>query len=157
MDWQEIALHFEPDGFLRDIYVPDSSIEDWQAIWTFLTGDPDRLTFSVDGVPTVPPRTVAEVFAAGQDHSVLVSYALGNQVLNCHFFDEAEIEFDIDPRQVDGQDAADELTGFMTTIGRLISKPVILTQENDQAAMIARFDPETGSVEWNLTSIVQAR
>jgi hypothetical protein len=157
LNWQDIAGHFAPDGTLRDIYVFDTTMEDWEAVWVFLTSDLDRLTFSVDDVPATPPETVVEVFAAGRDHSVLASYVLGSQILNCHFFDEAEIEFDIGPRQVDRLEPAHALADFMTAIGRLVSKPVILTEENDQTAVIARFDPDAGSVEWNSGSVTTAR
>jgi hypothetical protein len=153
MDWKDIAPCFEPDGSLRDIYIIDSSTQDWQTIWMFLTHDPDRLTFSIDGLQTDPPGTVDGVFAVGLEHSVVASYALGKQTINCHFFEKSEIEFDLDPRDVSGTDDVDTLGQFMAVLGQLVSKPVILTQENDQAAVIARFDPKAGKVEWSRNSV----
>jgi superfamily I DNA and/or RNA helicase len=148
MDWQDVSLWFDQDGFLRDIYILESSIQDWQIIWESLIEDRNRLNFSVDGLQEDPPETVESVFASRLEHSAQASYTLGKQTINCHFFDPSEIEFDFDPRDVHGPAELDDLVNFMVELGRLVSKSVILTHENDPAALIARFDPKTSSIEW---------
>lgn len=150
--WTEIAQHFERDGSLRDIYVVDTDMADWQAIWGLLARNPDQLTFSIDGDSAATPEAVADVFAIGEEHSVVASYALGRQTINCHFFCVSEIEFDVDPRDIDGLDDVDALGRFMTMLGQATLKPVILTHENSQTAVIARFDPIASKVEWGQSS-----
>lgn len=150
--WREIAPHFERDGSLRDIYIIDTDMSDWQAIWSLLARNPDQLTFSIDGDLAVTPEAVADVFAIGEEHNVVASYSLGRQTINCHFFCVSEIEFDVDPRDIDCLDGANALGRFMRMLGQATLKPVILTHENSQAAVIARFDPIASKVEWHQNS-----
>jgi hypothetical protein len=147
MDWHLAAPDFDDDGALRDIYILGTTIEDWQAVWTFLRGEGERLTFTVDGTLQEPPEAVGDIFAQG-NAGFLASYRRGGQVLNCHFFDLGEIEFDLSPRDVDGPEAVDTLVQFMGALGRVTAKPVILTMENSREAVIARFDPLNGEVTW---------
>jgi len=151
LDWQAIAGHFASDGTLRDIYVFDTSMADWEAVWRLLAGSRDRLTFYIDGVLSEPPATVTEIFDVGTDHSVLATYCASDLTVNCHFFTPSEIEFDVDPRQIDGLDAIEVLARFIAAIGETTSKPVVLTEENDQSMVIAWFDPKAGAIEWKHT------
>jgi hypothetical protein len=131
---------------LRDIYVFGTSMEDWESVWKLLAGGRDRLTFSVDGVVSEPPTTAADVFAIAGKHSVLAAYAGGGFTINCHFFTPAEIEFDIDPREMGGRDAGEAIVRFIAAIGEATRKPVVLTEENDRSTVIACFDPKTGVI-----------
>lgn len=81
MDWLRIAPDLTPDGSLRDIYVLDTTFDDWACVWQTLTGDPDRLAFAIDGEAVEPPASVREVFNLGRAHSVCASYTLGKQRL----------------------------------------------------------------------------
>ena len=146
LNWRYIAGHFSPDGTLRDIYVFETSMEDWESVWKLLAGGRDRLTFSVDGVASEPPTTAAEVFAAAAKHSVLAAYAEGGFTINCHFFTPSEIEFDIDPREISNPEAGEAIARFIAAIGEMTSKPVVLTEENDRSMVIACFDPKTGVI-----------
>jgi len=47
--------------------------------------------------------------------------------LNCHFFQNDDIELDLDPREVTGQAQLDALLEFMRDIGRTTSASVVLT------------------------------
>lgn len=148
MDWSRIAPEFQYDGSLRDIYILDTSQEDWARVWAFLSTDPCRLSFSVDSATVTPPADVIEVFRLSRDHSLCASYALGKQRLNCHCFIEEEVELDLDPRDVDGPAEAERLEQFLADLGRATSKEVRLTPENAPASVIARYDPTTGRVSW---------
>jgi hypothetical protein len=148
MDWRLAAPDFEDDGALRDIYILGTTIDDWQAVWTFLCGEGERLAFTVDGIAQEPPDAIDDIFARRGETGCLAAYRLGGQVLNCHFFDIGEIEFDLSPRDVDGPEAVDTLVQFMGALGRVTAKPVILTMENSREAVIARFDPLNGEVTW---------
>src|SRR4051794_16513063 len=102
MDWSDIARALEAEGSLCDIYIFDTSLNDWASVWSALLTDPNKLSFTVDGELTTPPLDVAEAFRLGRNHAVCGSYAVGKQRLNCHFFIEEEVEFDLDPRDVCG-------------------------------------------------------
>ena len=148
MDWSQIAPDFEHDGSLRDVYILDTSLDDWASVWAALLVDPNAMSFTVDGEARTPPLDVAEAFRLRPDHAICASYALGKQRLNCHFFEKEEVEFDLDPRDVDSLAEADRLTQFLTVLGRATSKEVRLTPENEPDAVIARYIPATGQVVW---------
>ena len=148
MDPRLAAPDFDDDGALRDIYVPDTTIADWQAVWDILREDAEQLMFAMDGTALEPPESVSDIFARRGAHGFLASYRLGRVLLNCHFFTVEEIEFDLDPRDVDGPDDVAALAQFMAALARATAKAVILTMENSQQAVIARFDPVADRVDW---------
>lgn len=117
-------------------------------VWDVLIAAPDGLAFKVDGEIMMPPATVEDVFRLGGSHSVLASYTLGKQRLNCHFFIKEEVEFDLDPRDVDGPIEAERLGHFLSLLGRATFKEVRLTPENEPQSIIARYDPHAGSIIW---------
>jgi hypothetical protein len=156
MDWSQIAPDFKPDGSLRDIYILGASIDDWALIWNVLTTS-DRLAFDVDGIARTPPADVREAFALHASHSVTACYRLGRQRLNCHFFVEEEVEFDLDPGDVDGLVEAERLGQFLVDLGRMTSKEVRLTAENEREAVIARYSPTSDSVVWSRAPYLHAR
>ncbi|TNC10550.1 hypothetical protein FF100_23110 [Methylobacterium terricola] len=150
MTWSRIAAAFNYHGALLDIYVLETSHQDWARVWDLLRAKPERLTFEIDGQAKPPPAEVAEVFNFYPARSVLVSYRLGKQRLNCHFFTEEEIEFDLDPRDVDSLLEADRLVGFLNALGRATMKEVLLTVENSPDEVIARYDPTSDTLEWSV-------
>ena len=148
MDWSQIATDSKSDGSLRDIYILGTSIDDWALIWNVLTAS-GSLAFGVDGIARTPPADVREAFALHASHSVTACYRLGKQRLNCHFFVEEEVEFDLDPKDVDGLVEAERLGQFLVDLGRMTSKEVRLTAENEREAVIARYSPTSDSVIWS--------
>lgn len=148
VDWSQIAIHFQPDGSLRDIYILDTSLEDWANVWKMLLADPSRLSFIADGEPLTPPSDVNKVFRLGQEHALCASYALGKQRITCHFFIKEEVELTLSPRDVDGPAEAERLAQFLAELGRATSKEVRLTPENEPASIIARYEPMSGRVVW---------
>jgi hypothetical protein len=148
MDWSEIAAHFQPEGSLRDIYIPDASLEDWASVWGILMMGPEPLRFTVDGEVAAPPMLVEEAFRLQANHSVCASYQLGPQLVNCCSFVLGEVELDIDPRDVDGPVEAERLADFMAALGRATAKEVRLTHEMDPQSIVARYDPVVDHVDW---------
>ena len=73
---------------------------------------------------------------------------VGDAQVNCHFFVEDEIEFDLDPREVTGPNQVEAIVGFMTLLGDVTGKAVTLTMENTPEAVIFRRLPGRQSVEW---------
>lgn len=148
MEWARIAPVLKAEGSLCDIYVLNTSLDDWARVWSALLADSGNLSFSVDREPTTPPLDIEEAFRLARNHSVCCSYAVGKQRLNCHFFGEDEVEFDCDPRDVDGPIEADRLADFIKMLGRATWKEVRLTPENGPDDIIARYEPATGQFVW---------
>jgi hypothetical protein len=143
VDWDEIAPAFEPDGALRDIYVLETTLADWQAVLDALRGWTPRPAFVIGSADRPLPDRAEDIFASQWENTGLLSLFVGGMRLNCHFFTVDEIEFDLDPAEVAAPSQLAALTGFMRLLAGVTGKPVILTDENNQANPIFRVLPET--------------
>jgi hypothetical protein len=91
---------------------------------------------------------VADIFQRRNERSVFMTIDIEGIFLNCHFFTEEEIEFDLDPGEVNGEEKLEQLFKFMQLIGALLQKEVILTPENMQEIAIFSYKPGTGKIEF---------
>lgn len=147
MIWEDL---FAWDGSLIDIYVLDTTLGDWQCLLDFLLASPYDLRYSRDGAAEPLPDRVEAIFAQRSVANVSLSIDESQLSLNCHFFTSDEIEFDLDPRAIDGQPRLDRMLDFMRALGSTLGKEAILTPENFQEHPLCRFDPRAGSQEWTV-------
>ena len=146
-EWSEVQEDWEPDGSLRDVYVRDVNETDWQRVVDLIRTREWATSYTEDGNPVAMPNPVGEIFARGKRAAILwqIEPAGGIRV-NCHFFDPAEIEFDLDPREVVGQAALDVLCGFVRLVGSVLQKAVVVSEENSPDAAIMSYDPATDAI-----------
>jgi hypothetical protein len=57
-----------------------------------------------------------------------------------------EIDFDVDLRELQGQEGVDVLCRFLAAIGRRLGKPVVMTAEGDYGHRVLGFDPAADRV-----------
>jgi hypothetical protein len=146
--WQDLAAEFEPDGSLRDIYVHHVNLSDWQTAINAIRDEAISFSFLTGGQPAVFPNRVSSLFNIGPDDMLsCLHIGFGSGTLNCHFFSKDEIEFDLDPRDMNAQ-MLPKLIQFMTLVGRALGKPVSLTHENNPEAEFMRFEPTSDRVEY---------
>lgn len=142
MIWKEIASEFVWDGTWRDIYVLGTTITDWQRVLDLLNDQtPNALTFYVDGGEPPSAPSAGLIFERREETSMLLQVTAGNVHLNCHFFCEEEIEFDLDPRELRGEQDLQAVLAFMGVLANGTGKPAILTHENAQEAVILTVQP----------------
>ena len=140
MNWEDYKIEFEPDGSLRDIYIKDVDLSDWQAFIDFIRGIDAVLNYFVEGELTELPSNIAEVVMS-QDRPYLLTIGLDGVTVNCHFFLPEEIELDIDPRDIDNEGKAKIVFGFMSNVGSVLNKEIILTPENTEEQPIFKYEP----------------
>lgn len=148
MKWEDYKVEFEFDGSWRDIYVLNTTVSDWQLLLDFLRSDVYEFSYTIDEEKTVLPILAKQVFDARQEFSPLLQVNLGSVALNCHFFTDEEIEFDIDPREIQSEHHAEAIFNFMRQIGQTLKKEVILTPENLQDAPIFKFLPSNEQIQY---------
>ena len=142
MGWIAAAPEFAWDGSWRDIYIRDTSLDDWQRVVDSLRDYSPPPSLLLDGVSLSIPPSIKSVLERGYDESrPVLCVKAGNISLNCHFFDVGEVEFDLDPREVSSEEDFDNLTAFMSQIADATGKPAILTHENVRDAVILRVEP----------------
>ncbi len=148
MEWNKISADFEPDGSLRDIYIHEATLVDWQAVIDAIRKETPSFSFHTGGEPVEMPQNISNLFNLGPDDFCSTLYvAFGNGTLNCHFFTEEQVEFDLDPRDINAG-LLPLLIDFMTLLGTTVGKPVSLTHENMPKAEIMRFAPASGRVDY---------
>jgi hypothetical protein len=146
MDWREVKGAFLQDGSLRDVYVVGSSLDDWPALLRALNISEYKLFFSRGGEVQSLPTDMRRQLQDDYDLGYLLQVDLGGPVLNCHFFPDEEIEFDLDPRGVAFIDAAEKVFSFMSRLGNAVKKPVHLTGENVKEWLLFAYEPLPGHI-----------
>jgi hypothetical protein len=132
---------FVPDGGLRDIYVHDVAAAEWQAALDHVRRSYGALGFYLDGRAAPLPPTAADALASRPAASPMLSIPLGAVTLNCHFFAATEIEFDLDPEDVQGEAGRATVVSFMRGLAVAVGRPVELTMENMPEHIFLRVEP----------------
>lgn len=126
---------FEVDGALRDLYVFDTGVQEWQLMMKSLPALGAEWTLSIDStssVDVVAMEDPAELFALledDEDASATLSIEVGEIAFKCYFFLVCEIEFTFDPELVASVDDFASLEKFMTWLGDSCRRPVLMTME----------------------------
>ncbi len=147
--WSVVAADFKPEGALRDIYVHDATLNDWEAVLDFIRASYPSLEFSIDGEPSELPATAAQIFAISERALPGLSLNVDEINIACHFFTPTEIEFDLRPEDVTGPEHLRSVVSFLRSVAQTVGKMAVLTMENTPNAIILRADPSTGRVAWN--------
>ncbi|CAN5518693.1 hypothetical protein BH18ACI3_BH18ACI3_03320 [soil metagenome] len=148
MKWEDYRVEFEFDGSWRDIYVLNTTISHWQLLIDFLRSDIYEYSCTIDGEKAELPSFAKEIFGADFEFKPLLHLTVGSAILNCHFFTDEEIEFDLDPREIQSERQAEQIFVFMRQIGELLDKEVILTPENLQDVPIFKFLSSNEQVQY---------
>jgi hypothetical protein len=145
--WDDVKDEFAWDGSWRDICIPNTSMGDWQIVLDTLRNAKFTTKYTVSGEPAEIPQTAAEAFPLPGEMNHLLAVETNRVVLCCHFFDEHEVEFDLDPREVVSQAELDGLVAFMSRLACATGKPAFMTPENMHEVFFIRVDA-SGGVEY---------
>lgn len=70
--------------------------------------------------------------SSANDELTLLSLDISGVLLNCHFFTQTQIEFDLDPAEVRSADQLVKLFEFMQAVAGTLGKDVLMTPENEE-------------------------
>lgn len=153
IDWPRQRAAFAHDGSLRDIYVFDTTLADWQCVLAHVI-DREQARTLLRGGDVVPAaemvslldRTagVASLFEPSGRGTLLLH--VGGCELACHFFVIEQIELSFDPREVTAGGLR-ELLAFMIELGEVTRRRVAMTPENGPEAPL--FTYEAGELRWH--------
>ncbi len=133
---------FEKDGSLREIYVLDTTIDDWQKLLDFLHANDFETEFYIGRQKQHKlTRNAANLFDDERQISRLVRVIIGNAALHSHCFTKGQIEFDVDPREINDEQTAKTVLQFMKRVGQYLKMPVRLTPENTEAIALVQYLP----------------
>lgn len=134
-NWEDIKWIFTPDGSLRDIYVQDVSISEWEQLIDFLNEN-YQLKYGITGEERnkskIDKQDVVDYLTdeTGEIYCRSTAVDLGGIQAICHFFLLEQIEFDIDPREVSSVEDFEKVEKFMQSISWKLGQQVTLTDED---------------------------
>ncbi|WP_017594137.1 hypothetical protein [Nocardiopsis potens] len=145
--WDEVRDLFDPEamGALPDLRVAGTSAADWQALLDLVeeSGWPSR--YAEDGAVRAVPRAEAALSRPGTWPELRVRPAGGVLVI-FRFCTPEEIDFDVDLRELQGQERLDLFCGFLSAIGRRLGRPVLMVPEGSPGPPVLGYDPGAGRV-----------
>ncbi|MET8826318.1 hypothetical protein ABZX40_30425 [Streptomyces sp. NPDC004610] len=147
--WADVKCFFDPDvmGAYPDVRVPDASVEDWQAVLGLVSEKGWTCQSSEGGMVLPVPRAEAVLSRpADADCPDLRVWPTADILAIFRFHADDEVDFDIDLRELQGQDRLDVFCGFLREIGRLLGKPVLMDPEGDSGHQVLGFDVEADRI-----------
>lgn len=138
-NWNDIKWIFEWDGSLLDIYVQEVNLEDWKKLIDWLNSKYD---IQFGNTNQIDKDFVIKYLTdlTGEIESKSASINLDSIKVNCHFFLQNEIEFDIDPREITSFKDYERLENFMKGISLVLNNQVLLTGENNPKFPLIKID-----------------
>lgn len=147
--WDDVEYFFDLDemGSLPDVRVPDASVEDWQAVLDLISASGWKCQYSEGEVVMPVPRAEAVLSRpADAECPELRVWPPADVLAIFRFYAAEEIDFDVDLRELQGQDRLDVFCGFLRAIGRRLGKPVLMDPEGDGGHSVLGFDVEADRV-----------
>ena len=147
-NWKNIEWIFKKDGALRDIYVQNATISDWEKVVDLLNSE-YKLTYGVyedNLTDKIDFGYVKTMFAdeTGELETKSATIDLSGIVVKCFFFLENQIEFDINPTEIKTESEFNKITDFMKSVSSKLEKQITLCGENQSEFPLIKIDTKNG-------------
>jgi hypothetical protein len=147
-NWRTYRKPFVPDGALRDIYVFNTDLDDWNRVAEFISRSGLEYQFSGAWAGLAFPSEISRLFQCGPDSDrTCLGIQICGVLVNCHFFMIDEIDFDLVPNEIDGPEKLQGILHFMLGMAKATGKPVLLTMENRREDVFFRCGPSDVKIE----------
>ncbi|MER6137105.1 hypothetical protein [Streptomyces sp. NPDC001815] len=147
--WADVRGFFDPDlmGALPDVRVPNTSVEDWQLVLDLVAKKGWKRQYS-EGETVFPVPRAEAVLSRPADAECpdLQVWLSADVVAIFRFHAHDEVDFDVDLRELQGQERLDVFCGFLREVGRRLGKPVLMDPEGDYGRPVLGFDAEADRV-----------
>ncbi|MER7167842.1 hypothetical protein ABT336_17450 [Micromonospora sp. NPDC000207] len=147
--WEDIKVWFDPylNGALPDIHIPATTAADWQKLLDLLQSEDWQVAYLIDDEQHPLPTTADDILGVPDKVGVQLNVRPAPGILAIFRPYEAEqIDFDVDLRELQGQHQVDLLFRFLTTIGRRLRKPVLMTPEGTGNEPVLGYHPEVDQI-----------
>ncbi|MFF2523812.1 hypothetical protein [Streptomyces liangshanensis] len=151
--WDDVKSFFEPElmGALPDVVVPGASVGGWQAVLDLVGERGWACRYSEGGVVLPLPRAEGVLSRpAGAECPELRVWPVAGMLAIFRFSAADEIDFDVDLREIQGQERLDAFCGFLRVLGLRLGKSVLMHSEGGEGgeygAPVLGFDAGAGRV-----------
>lgn len=147
--WDDVEEWFDPvsNGMLPDVYVPDTTVNDWQAVVDLVRSKGWAYEYAVDGRVVRVPHRVEDMLRLRDEAGVTFKVWLAHDILAIFRpYAVEQIDFDVDLRELQGQQRLDVLCQFMRAVGRKLGKPVVMTPEGADTTPIIGYGVDADQV-----------
>ena len=129
--WQDVEPCFdlELNGPLPDAHVPGTTVADWQRLLDLVRSRGWRHEYAEGRQVLRAPFRAEALLARYDTGAVLRVWPVLGVLAIFRPYDSDQIDFDVDLRELQGQERLDALCGFLRAIGRALGKPVLMTPE----------------------------
>ena len=143
MEWGYIngSVYFK-DGSLRDIYVFNTTVEDWEK-WIRFVNDNYPIAFydrrDSSEYSKIDFIKVSECWNGENEEGVYASINVEGIKIMCYFNGEDEIENDFTPSDVKNVTDHNNLMQYLTNVSKALNKPVLVTKEMQEDEVLISF------------------
>lgn len=126
------------DGSLRDIYIFDVNLNDWNCFLKLL-----KEHYVLECEESIPD-SIHQIISICNERGFLLSVLIGKGIIaNCHFYVSEEelypIELDLDPREFRSAYGMTKVLEFMRLLGEGLGKKVFLTEESSEESVLLTY------------------
>lgn len=139
--WEDIRWLFEADGSLRDIYIQDVNLLDWEKLIDFINLHYD-ITFGNTDAKQIDKVYVINYLKdeTGEMECQSLRINLNGITIRCYFFLAQQIEFSFSPEEIRTINDFEYIESFMTAISQTLNTQVTLTKENTPECPLLKID-----------------
>jgi len=140
-NWDEIKWFFEADGSLRDIYIQDIILADWEKLIDFINSN-YQLKFGENDSNQIDKEYIMKFLTDETSEMETTSLRIDFNRINihCYFFLNNQIEFDIDPKEINSLNDFETIEKFMTSISKTLNSQITLTAQSYPEFPIFKID-----------------
>ncbi len=139
----QVAWLLDPadGGCLPDVFVEETTAADWQVVLDLIEEEGWVFEYAEgDAVLPLPRAEAVLSRPAGAECPSLRVWPYPGVCAIFRFLGDEQIDFDVDLRELQGQERLDVLCGFLTVMGRRLGKSVLLFPEGGGTEPLLGFD-----------------
>lgn len=151
MNWNQLKnkIYVWDEGWL-DIYVHDTSRENWET-WIKYVNQNFRIEW-YNGITEkdedkIDFKIIREFWDGNHDLNSTAKVFIDDIQVNAHFFDDTEIENDIDPREFKNIEDHNKLIEYLKELSIRLKKEVTVTPENCPEIILVKVNGESVEIK----------
>jgi len=151
MNWNQLKNKiYTWNGGWLDIYVHGATAKDWEE-WTHFVNQNFRIEWyngkTEADESKIDFEVIQEYWNGNHDLCSIAKIFIGNIQINAHFFDDTEIENDIDPREFKSVEDHNKLIEFLKGLSHKLEKEVTVTPENCPEIALMKVKGDSVEIE----------